>query len=452
MADGVIHLSAPARPLVSEPPPRSFIAASSKTQHELKSAVHHELIKRVDLEKLGVLQGNRGGQSQLTSIIHQLIAEQGTPLSSAERDRLGQEVLDELFGLGPLEPLLQDPTVNDILVNTHNVVYVERRGLIEKTNVVFKDNGHLMHIIDKIVSAVGRRVDESSPMVDARLRDGSRVNIVIPPLAIDGPMVSIRRFPASPLTSDDLIRFRAMTPEMMEVLRGAVKARLNIVVCGGTGAGKTTLLNVLSGFISERERIVTIEDSAELQIKQEHVVRLECRPPNVEGKGAIRQRELVINALRMRPDRIVLGEVRGEEAMDMLQAMNTGHDGSITTIHANTPRDAVARLETMCMMGNGSLPEKAIRQQIASAVHLFIQAHRMSDGSRRITHITEITGTSGDVVSMQDIFLFEKQGLGSGGKVRGRFFATGIVPKFSEKLTAAGIPLSLNLLNHSEEV
>jgi pilus assembly protein CpaF len=451
MADGVIHLSAPTRPLVSEQP-RPFIAASSKTQHELKSAVHHELIKRVDLEKLGVLQGNRGGQSQLTSIIQQLIAEQGTPLSSAERDRLGQEVLDELFGLGPLEPLLQDPTVNDILVNTHNVVYVERRGLIEKTNVVFKDNGHLMHIIDKIVSAVGRRVDESSPMVDARLRDGSRVNIVIPPLAIDGPIVSIRRFPTSPLTSDDLIRFRAMTPEMMEVLQGAVKARLNIVVCGGTGAGKTTLLNVLSGFISERERIVTIEDSAELQIKQEHVVRLECRPPNVEGRGAVRQRELVINALRMRPDRIVLGEVRGEEAMDMLQAMNTGHDGSITTIHANTPRDAVARLETMCMMGNGSLPEKAIRQQIASAVHLFIQAHRMSDGSRRITHITEITGTSGDVVSMQDIFLFEKQGLGSGGKVRGRFFATGIVPKFSEKLTAAGIPLSLNLLNHSVEV
>jgi pilus assembly protein CpaF len=289
-------------------------------------------------------------------------------------------------------------------------------------------------------------------MVDARLRDGSRVNIIIPPLAIDGPIVSIRRFPTSPLTSDDLIRYRALTSEMMEVLRAAVKARLNIVVCGGTGAGKTTLLNVLSGFISDRERIVTIEDSAELQIKQEHVVRLECRPPNVEGKGAIRQRELVINALRMRPDRIVLGEVRGEEAMDMLQAMNTGHDGSITTIHANTPRDAVARMETMCMMGNGSLPEKAIRQQIASAVHLFIQAHRMSDGSRRITHITEITGTSGDVVSMQDIFLFEKKGLGSDGKVRGRFYATGIVPKFAEKLQAAGIPLALNLLEHSVEV
>jgi pilus assembly protein CpaF len=451
MADAVIHMSKPVRPLAADSARLSKVVPVTG-QHELKSAVHHELIKRVDLEKLGVMQGNRGGQSQLTSVIQQLIAEQGTPLSSVERDRLGQEVLDELFGLGPLEPLLQDPGVNDILVNTHNVVYVERRGVLEKTNVVFKDNAHLMHIIDKIVSAVGRRVDESSPLVDARLKDGSRVNIVIPPLAIDGPIVSIRRFPSSPLTSDDLIRFGAMTAAMMEVLKAAVKARLNIVVCGGTGAGKTTLLNVLSGFISDRERIVTIEDSAELQIKQEHVVRLECRPPNVEGKGAIRQRELVINALRMRPDRIVLGEVRGEEAMDMLQAMNTGHDGSITTIHANTPRDAVARLETMCMMGNGSLPEKAIRQQIASAVHLFIQAHRLGDGSRRITHITEITGTSGDVVSMQDIFLFEKLGLKPDGKLRGRFYATGIVPKFAEKLKAAGIPMDVNLLNHSVEV
>ena len=451
MADAVIRMSPPIRPLVSELP-RPPKAVASNVPHELKAAVHHELIKRIDLEKLGVMQDDRGAQGQLMAVIQQLIAEQGTPLSAAERDRLGQEVLDELFGLGPLEPLLQDPGVNDILVNTHNVVYVERRGVLERTNVVFKDNAHLMHIIDKIVSAVGRRVDESSPMVDARLSDGSRVNIVIPPLSIDGPLVSIRRFPSSPLTADDLIRFRAMTPQMMEVLKGAVEARLNIVVAGGTGAGKTTLLNVLSGFISPRERIVTIEDSAELQIKQEHVARLECRPPNVEGKGAIRQRELVINALRMRPDRIVLGEVRGEEAMDMLQAMNTGHDGSITTIHANTPRDAVARLETMCMMGNGALPEKAIRQQIASAVHLFIQAHRMSDGSRRITHITEITGTSGDVVSMQDIFLFEKQGLGPNGKVLGRFFATGIVPKFAEKLKAAGIPLPLNLLDHSVEV
>jgi pilus assembly protein CpaF len=422
------------------------------SHHELKSAVHHELIKRIDLEKLGLIQTDRVGQMQLMTVIQQLIAEQGMPLSTADRDRLGQEVLDELFGLGPLEPLLQDPSVNDILVNTHRTVYVERRGILEKTNVVFKDNGHLMHIIDKIVSAVGRRVDESSPMVDARLKDGSRVNIVIPPLAVDGPIVSIRRFPTSPLTADDLIRNKAMTTGMLEVLKGAVRARLNIVVAGGTGAGKTTLLNVLSGFISPLERIVTIEDSAELQVKQEHVVRLECRPANVEGKGAIRQRELVINALRMRPDRVILGEVRGEEALDMLQAMNTGHDGSITTVHANTPRDGVSRLETMCMMGNASLPEKAIRLQIASAVHLFVQAHRMSDGSRRITHITEITGTSGDVVSMQDIFLFEKLGLSSNGRVLGRFRATGVVPKFAEKLKASGIPFDLDVLNQTVEV
>jgi pilus assembly protein CpaF len=447
VADIVLHMTAPARADARSPAP-----ASAKVRHELKAAVHHELITRVDLEKLGVLQGNRSGQSQLLSVIQQLLGEQGVPLSGVERDRLAQEVLDEVFGLGPLEPLLQDATVNDILVNTHKMVYVERRGMLEKTDVVFKDNAHLMHIVDKIVSAIGRRIDESSPMVDARLADGSRVNIIIPPLAVDGPLMSIRKFGSTPLGADDLLRKQALTPQMLEVLKAAVRARLNIVVCGGTGAGKTTLLNILSGFISERERIVTIEDSAELQVKQEHVVRLECRPPNVEGKGAVRQRELVINALRMRPDRIVLGEVRGEEALDMLQAMNTGHDGSITTIHANTPRDAIARLETMCMMGNIALPEKAIRQQIASAVHLLIQASRMSDGSRRITHISEITGTSNEVVSMQDIFLFEKQGLDSDGKVRGRFFGTGIVPKFVEKLKAAGIPLSLSLLDHSVEV
>jgi pilus assembly protein CpaF len=450
MADPVLRLATATR--APESSARPATAPSGERYHELKSAVHHELIKKADLEKLGVLQGKRGSQNQLMSLIQQLIGEQGVPLSAADRDRLAQEVLDEVFGLGPLEPLLQDPTVNDILVNTHRMVYVERRGVLERTNVVFKDNTHLMHIIDKIVSAVGRRVDESSPMVDARLLDGSRVNVVIPPLAVDGPLISIRRFPSSPLTAEDLIRFRAMTPAMFELLEGAVKARLNIVVAGGTGAGKTTLLNVLSGFISARERIVTIEDSAELQLKQEHVARLECRPPNVEGKGAIRQRELVINALRMRPDRIVLGEVRGEEALDMLQAMNTGHDGSITTIHANTPRDAISRLETMCMMGNISLPEKAIRNQIASAVHVLIQAHRLGDGSRRITHISEITGTSGEVVSMQDIFLFEKQGLGPNGKVKGRFVSTGIVPKFAEKLKAAGIPFNPSLMEQVVEV
>ena len=452
-ADPVLRLNTtPRSPEPAQTPRTASVALPLERYHELKSAVHHELIKRADLEKLGVLQGKRGSQGQLLSLIQQLVGEQGVPLSAADRDRLAQEVLDEVFGLGPLEPLLQDPTVNDILVNTHRMVYVERRGVLELTNVVFKDNTHLMHIIDKIVSAVGRRVDESSPMVAARLLDGSRVNVVIPPLAVDGPLISIRRFPSSPLTAEDLIRFRAMTPAMLELLQGAVKARLNIVVAGGTGAGKTTLLNVLSGFISARERIVTIEDSAELQLKQAHVARLECRPPNVEGKGAIRQRELVINALRMRPDRIVLGEVRGEEALDMLQAMNTGHDGSITTIHANTPRDAISRLETMCMMGNVSLPEKAIRNQIASAVHVLIQAHRLGDGSRRITHISEITGTSGEVVSMQDIFLFEKQGLGPNGKVRGRFVSTGIVPKFAEKLKAAGIPFNPSLMEQVVEV
>ena len=394
---------------------------SDGSKNQLKTAVHQELIKRVDLEKLTLLQTDPAGRQKLLSTITQLIGEQSIPLSAYERDMLANEVMDEVFGLGPLEPLLHDGTISDILVNTYDKVYVERRGVIEKTTVVFRDNGHLMHIIDKIVSAVGRRIDESSPMVDARLLDGSRVNIIIPPLAVDGPIMSIRRFGSAPLTSDDLLRHRAFTPQMLELLKGAVKARLNIVVSGGTGAGKTTLLNVLSGFISAAERIVTIEDSAELQIKQEHVVRLECRPPNVEGKGAVRQRELVINALRMRPDRIILGEIRGEEALDVLQAMNTGHDGSITTVHANNPRDAIARLETMAMMGTVALPEKAIRAQIASAVHLIIQVSRMSDGSRRITHISEVTGSTGDIVSMQDIFLFEKMGLGAGQKVKGRF-------------------------------
>jgi pilus assembly protein CpaF len=441
-------------------PTRAAVATEVRTnpiladaaKHQLKTAVHHELIKRVDLEKLASMESDASGRQKLLMTISQLVGEQNFPLSSMDRDLLAKEVMDEVFGLGPLEPLLHDPTVSDILVNTYDTVYVERRGMIEKTSVVFRDNAHLMHIIDKIVSAVGRRIDESSPMVDARLLDGSRVNIVIPPLAVDGPLISIRRFGSSPLTADDLLRHRALTPQMLETLKSAVRARLNIVVSGGTGAGKTTLLNVLSGFISEDERIVTIEDSAELQIKQEHVARLECRPPNVEGKGAIRQRELVINALRMRPDRIILGEIRGEEALDMLQAMNTGHDGSITTIHANNPRDAIARLETMAMMGSVALPEKAIRAQIASAVHLIVQASRMSDGTRRITHITELTGAFSDVVSMQDIFLFEKMGLGPAGKVKGRFFATGIIPKFAEKLKAAGIPLALNSFDHSVEV
>jgi pilus assembly protein CpaF len=433
-------------------PGRPSRVVGDSVQQQIKNAVHKELIKRIDLDKLGEMQESRSAQQQLFIVIQQIINEQGVPLSSMERDRLAQEVVDEVFGLGPLEPLLKDDTVSDILVNTYNSIYVERRGILEKTNFTFKDNRHLLHIIDKIVSGVGRRVDESSPMVDARLPDGSRVNVIIPPLAVDGPIVSIRRFGSSPLGAEDLLRFQALTPQMLEFLRGAVKARLNIVISGGTGSGKTTLLNTLSSFISDRERIVTIEDSAELQLRQEHVVRLETRPPNVEGRGAIKQRELVINALRMRPDRVILGEVRGEETMDMLQAMNTGHDGSITTIHSNTPRDALARLETMAMMGEIRLAEKAVRAQIASAVHLIIQASRMSDGSRRITHITELTGAFSDVISMQDIFLFEKKGLGPNGKVRGRFYATGISPKCGDKLLAAGIPLPTGMTDSSLEI
>jgi pilus assembly protein CpaF len=451
MQDVSLFMTTPTRTIVTTEV-RNNLVLTDAAKHQLKTDVHQELIKRVDLEQLSFIQNDPVGRQKLLVLISQLLGEQNVPLNSVDRDFLAKEVMDEVFGLGPLEPLLHDPTVSDILVNTYNTVYVERRGKIEETNIMFRDNAHLMHIIDKIVSAVGRRIDESAPMVDARLLDGSRVNIVIPPLAVDGPLMSIRRFGSSPLGAEDLLRHKALTPQMLELLKGAVKARLNIVVSGGTGAGKTTLLNVLSGYISGEERIVTIEDSAELQIKQRHVARLECRPPNVEGKGAIKQRELVINALRMRPDRIILGEIRGEEALDMLQAMNTGHDGSITTVHANSPRDAISRLETMCMMGSVALPEKAIRAQIASAVHLIVQASRMSDGSRRITHISEITGTSGDVVSMQDLFVFKKEGLGVNNKVKGRFNATGIVPKFADKLMAAGIPLNLDSLDESVEV
>ena len=448
MADHLFNNS-----VLSFPPAEEDRAPSvlSIRAQELKTVVHRELINKLDLDKLMLLPDGRARQ-QLLGVIHQLLGQQEVPLSAMERDALARDVMNEVFGLGPLEPLLQDPTVNDILVNTYQTVYVERNGVLEKTPVVFKDNVHLMHIIDKIVSGVGRRVDESSPMVDARLPDGSRVNVIVPPLAVDGPIVSIRRFGSTPLSAHDLIVKGAYTPEMLEVLQKAVKARLNIVVSGGTGAGKTTLLNVLSSFISERERIVTIEDSAELQLKQEHVVRLECRPPNVEGKGGVHQRELVINALRMRPDRIVIGEVRGGEALDMLQAMNTGHDGSVTTIHANSPRDALSRIETMALMANLSLPETALRNQISSAIHIIVQVSRMSDGSRRVTHITEVTGTNGDIISLQDIFLFEKRGLGPNGKVLGRFRATGIVPKFAEKLKDAGMPLAMNLLEVSQEV
>jgi len=424
---------------------------SFKDYQELKSSVHQNLLSRVDLEKVAAIRDGRM-RSQVLGIVQELVAHLTVPMTAAERDRLAREVLDEVFGLGPLEPLLEDPTVNDILVNTYKHVYVERSGILEETSVMFKDNAHLMHTIEKIVGGVGRRVDESSPMVDARLADGSRVNVIIPPLAIDGPALSIRRFAHVPIAAEDLIANQTLTTPILDLLKGAVKARLSILVSGGTGAGKTTLLNVLSGYISDRERIITIEDSAELQLKQRHVVRLECRPANVEGVGAIKQRQLVINSLRMRPDRIIVGEVRGEEALDMLQAMNTGHDGSLTTVHANSPRDAIARLETMALMANLNLPEKAIRQQIASAISLVVQIARLSDGTRRVTQVTEIAGMDEDVVSMQDIFVFEKQGVAENGRVIGTFAATGIRPRISEKLKTSGIAVPAALFEHTVRV
>src|SRR5437773_272647 len=418
-----------------------------KVYQELKSSLHRDLLNKIDVEKVATVRDDRT-RSQALAVIQDLVANLQTPLSGRERERLALEVLDEVFGLGPLEPLLQDPGINDILVNGHKLVYVERAGILEETNIRFKDDTHLMHIIDKIVSGVGRHIDESSPMVDARLADGSRVNVIIPPLAIDGPHLSIRRFGHVPVSENDLLTNQTLTPQMLELIQGAVKSRLNIVISGGTGAGKTTLLNVLSGYISDKERIVTIEDSAELIMKQRHVVRLECRPANVEGTGAIKQRQLLINSLRMRPDRIVVGEVRGEEALDMLQAMNTGHDGSLTTVHANNPRDAISRMETMALMANLNLPEKAVRRQIASAVSIVIQVARMSDGTRRVTHLTEITGMEEDTVSMQDVFLFEKQGI-SQGRVVGNFTATGIRPKFADRLKASGINVPASLFEHS---
>ena len=418
---------------------------------ELKFTLHRKLVDKINLEALATIDNQRV-RSEVRQALITLIDTEPTLLSSLEKQQICDEVLDEVFGLGPLEPLLQDATISDILVNTHKQVYVERKGLLEQTSVSFRDDSHLLRIIDKIVSQVGRRVDESTPMVDARLSDGSRVNAIIPPLAVDGPLLSIRRFSTDKLMPPDLVDRRAMTPGMMELLEGAVKARLNIIISGGTGAGKTTLLNALSAFISPKERIVTIEDAAELQLKQPHVARLETRPPNLEGHGAVRQRELLINSLRMRPDRIVVGEVRGEEALDMLQAMNTGHDGSLTTVHANSPRDAVSRLEVMVSLANANMQLTSIRQQIASAVHLLVQASRMSDGSRRVINLTEVTGMEGEVVTLQDIYVFEKRGLNPEGQVVGRFAATGIRPKFYEKLLAAGIRLRPDLFDEVVEV
>ncbi|MBW2424139.1 MAG: CpaF family protein [Deltaproteobacteria bacterium] len=430
-----------------EPDPRVSRADSGDgARQELKFRVHNALFDMLDLGKLSSVSPERASKD-VAAATRRILDEQRVLLSMEDRDHLVQEIQNEVFGLGPLEPLLQDPTVTDILVNGHDLVYVERFGKLEKTAARFKDDAHVMRIIERIVSAVGRRIDETNPMVDARLADGSRVNAIIPPLALDGPSVSIRRFGADPLGVDDLVKVGAITPEIVELLNGIVKARLNVLISGGTGAGKTTLLNVVSSFIPSDERIVTIEDSAELQLKQDHVVRLETRPANIEGKGRIAQRDLLINSLRMRPDRIVVGEVRGPEALDMLQAMNTGHDGSLTTVHANSPRDALSRVETMVAMGGLEIPARAVRNQIASAINVVVQLSRLSDGRRRLVSLQEVTGMEGDVVTMQEIFTFDRRGVDEDGMVIGEIAATGLRPRFSEKVRLAGIDLPGNLFD-----
>jgi len=418
---------------------------------QVKADLHRKVLDRLDLEKLGKTSGD-SARDEVLVVIRSVVNGEAVPLSFAERERLSREILDEIFGLGPLEQLLKDPNVSDILVNRYDRVYIEKAGKLELTTLSFKDNTHLMQIIERIVSRVGRRVDESSPMVDARLTDGSRVNAIIPPLAIDGPCLSIRRFGRDPVTARQMLENQTLTESMLELLSSMVKGRLNLIVSGGTGAGKTTLLNVLSGYIPNSDRIVTIEDAAELQLKQEHVVRLETRPPNIEGKGAVRQRELVINSLRMRPDRIVVGEVRGEEAFDMLQAMNTGHEGSLTTVHANSPRDAMARVENMVSMANLNIPERAVRQQIASAVHAVVQIARLSDGTRKVITVSEITGMDNETIAMQDIFVFDRTGIDENGKVRGMFRATGVRPHFADRLATSGARLRPALFESKAEV
>jgi pilus assembly protein CpaF len=425
--------------------------ANSQEYQELKFALHRKLLDRINLEALSSLASDRV-RGEIRTAVAKLVDEEKTPLSLVERDRIIEEVLDEVFGLGPLEPLLADPTISDILVTTAKLVYIERAGKLYRTPVEFKDNNHLLRIIEKVVSRVGRRVDESSPLVDARLPDGSRVNAAIPPVAVDGPLLSIRRFGRNPLRALDMVKNLTLTDGMLQLMQASVKARLNIVISGGTGAGKTTFLNALSAYISEEERIVTIEDAAELKLDQIHVARMETRPPNIEGTGAIKIRQLVINALRMRPDRIVVGEVRGEEAIDMLQAMNTGHDGSLTTIHANSPRDAVGRLEVMVGMANSNMSVRSIRQQISSAVDVFVQIARFSDGTRRVSAVTECVGMEGDLVTMQDIFVFEKTGVNENGRVTGRFRATGIRPKFYERLRAAGMQIPASVFQTIVEI
>ncbi len=407
---------------------------------DMKARLHRMLINRMDLTKLGMLEPEQL-HDEVARLAGSLLAQEETPLSAIERERLIHEVRHELFGLGPLEQLLADSSISDILVNSPYNIYIERRGKLERTNIEFKDNEHLMRVIERIVSSVGRRIDESSPMVDARLKDGSRVNAIIPPLSLDGPVLSIRRFGAEPLRMPRLIENQALTADMASMFDMCVNSRLNVLISGGTGAGKTTLLNALSAYIPETERIVTIEDSAELQMQQPHVVRLETRPPNIEGKGEVTQRDLVRNALRMRPDRIVIGEVRGGEAIDMLQAMNTGHDGSLTTIHANSSRDALSRLETMIQMTGMRLSDRAMRQQIASAINMVIQVARLSDGTRRVTSISEITGMEGDTITMQEVFTYERKGIDKDGRVIGRFRPTGVRPRFAERLKIYGMQL-----------
>ena len=412
-----------------------------------KAEIHRTLISKLDLEKLSRVNSTQARHA-VSGIVKEIISEQRVPLNFDEQEKIQADLLDEVFGLGPLEPLLRDPKISDILVNDKDHVFIEKGGLLTRVNTSFRDDRHLLQIIDRIVSRVGRRVDESSPMVDARLPDGSRVNAIIPPLALDGPSLSIRRFGTGPLAANQLVQLKSISAEMMELLSSAVKARISIVISGGTGSGKTTFLNILSQFIPNNERLVTIEDAAELRLAQENIVRLETRPPNIEGQGAIRQRQLLINCLRMRPDRIIMGEIRGEEAFDMLQAMNTGHEGSMTTIHSNTPRDAIARLESMVAMGNMNLPEKSVRQQIAAAITIVVQASRMSDGTRKITSISEITGMEESIISMQEIFTFNKKGIGPDGKVIGAFQPTRIRPKFLERLRIAGVILPPSLFEH----
>jgi len=433
----------------AEAPPRRT-AAGSPPYQELKSTIHRRLIDRLDLSTVADLTPEQLS-GIIKTVVENMIAQEGIPLSRPERDRLVVEIQNETMGLGPLEPLLSDTGISDIMVNGPHGVFVERHGKIEKTDVSFKDNEHLMSIIERIVSKVGRRVDEASPMVDARLADGSRVNVIIPPLAIDGPALSIRRFGVTPLKMENLLANGSLTEEMAAAFEAMVKARMNILVSGGTGAGKTTFLNVLSSSIPNDERIITVEDAAELILQQEHTVRLETRPPNIEGKGAVTQRDLVRNALRMRPDRIIVGEVRGGEALDMLQAMNTGHDGSISTIHANAPRDALSRIETMVLMAGFDLPSKAIREQIASALNVILQLSRMSDGTRKVVTVSEVTGMEGDVVVMQDIFVFEKRGVDRDGKVLGEYRATGVRPKFLDAVHAAGIHLGANIFAYRKK-